>query len=70
MDTRIAISVGDKDRAVRRNGGAGRVIERRLPFWLMPVADAQEPLAGEIDGDNLMGVAIGDPCESKISPAP
>ena len=61
MDTRIAISVGDKDRAVRRNGGAGRVIERRLPFWLMPVADAQEPLAGEIEDDNLMGVAIGDP---------
>ena len=45
MDTRVTVSVGDKDRAVDRNGGAGRVIERRLPFRLVPVANAQNRLA-------------------------
>lgn len=61
MYTRIAVSVSDEDRAILRNGSTGRMAERRLPFRVMALAKANDRLAGEIERDNLMGVAIGDP---------
>ncbi len=61
MYTRIAVSVRDEDRAILRNGSTGRMVERRLPFRVMALAKANDRLAGEIERDNLMGVAIGDP---------
>ncbi len=61
VDASIAISIRDEDGPIQRHGGARWMIEGLLPSRMMPVADAQDRLSREIEDDNLMSVAIGDP---------
>ena len=61
MDPRIAVAVGDVDFTVGRDGGARRMVERGHPSRNVPLADPQQHFALEVEDDNLMRVAIGDP---------
>jgi hypothetical protein len=60
-DIRRTVKILDSVLHFRDPRAPGRVIERRLPLRTMAVADAQNGLAKEIEDDNLMGVAIGNP---------
>ena len=58
VDDRVAVAVRDIDIAVRSDGGARRMIERRLEARFVPRAQREPPRASRIADQHLMSVAV------------
>ena len=58
VDHRVAVTVGDVDLAVGRDGGIGRMVERRAEARPVALARGREDLAIGAQDQDLVGVAI------------